>query len=96
MATPEREYQKLTGKRRGRVVSSFVAPVTCQLWLGKDHLLHVYNERYSESYKRFYFQDIQVLGLQTTSRRMIINLINAAIASPARVIKSHGSLALTA
>jgi hypothetical protein len=31
------------------------------LWLGSDHLLSVQNHNYTESYRRFYFKDIQAL-----------------------------------
>ncbi|HUA39339.1 MAG TPA: hypothetical protein VMA35_13185 [Candidatus Sulfopaludibacter sp.] len=40
------------------------------LWLGKDHLLCVDSSGYSETYKRFYFRDIQAVTVQQTDRHL--------------------------
>ena len=45
------------------------------LWLGKDHLLSVNSNGYSEEYKRFYFCDIQALTLVACRRRIIWNWV---------------------
>jgi hypothetical protein len=72
----ETNYRKLTPKRR--VGNTLVTATTYQLWLGDDHLLHIYNERYSESYKRFYFKDIQAFVITQNSRRMILSYVHGA------------------
>ncbi len=69
---PEKEYQRLT---RGRSRSAFgaVSVSRSSLWLGKDHLLCVDSSGYTETYKRFYFRDIQAFTTVTTKRRTIWN-----------------------
>jgi small-conductance mechanosensitive channel len=66
-------YRPLGGK--GRPAFSFALAATSRLYLGDDHLLYVMNERFSESYKRFYFRDIQALTWHETDRRNLINVI---------------------
>ena len=72
MAEPE--YIKLTPPRqRGgfAVASSYRS----NLWLGKDHLLCVETEGYTESYKRFYFRDIQAITLRKNSRWLVLAVV---------------------
>ena len=45
------------------------------LWLGKDHLLFVESNGYTESYKRFYFRDIQALMVEKTQTFKIVNVV---------------------
>lgn len=70
MATPENPvaYRKLTGWKRG------LGTLT-QLWVGPDHLLHIHSTGYTESYRRFYFRDIQSMLIVHTNRRLIINCV---------------------
>ncbi len=42
------------------------------LWRGSDHLLLVQNRIFTQSYKRFYFSDIQGLVAQVTDRRATV------------------------
>src|SRR5512133_3376683 len=51
-------YLRLT---RARLRSTFAVAVTSRsiLWLGPDHLLVVDTSGYTETYKRFYFRDVQ-------------------------------------
>jgi len=46
-----------------------------QLWLGREHLLSVDWDGYREYYKRFRYQDIQVLMVRRTAEGKIINMI---------------------
>ena len=55
-------YRKLTRVHRG-------IGLMTQLWLGRDHLLHVTSTGYTESYRRFYLRDIQTLLIVHTARR---------------------------
>ena len=65
----EFQYQRLT--RSGmRTVSS-----RGSLWLGSDHLLSAESNGYRETYKRFYFSDIQAIIVQHTKLRVIWNAI---------------------
>lgn len=73
MATDKPAYRPLGGK--GRAAFSVAVAGTYRLYLGSDHLLYVCNERFSESYKRFYFRDIQALVLSQTARRNTFNII---------------------
>lgn len=70
----EREYTKLTPPRQRRgfaVISSSRA----NLWLGKDHLLCIETEGYTEAYKRFYFRDIQAITLRKTVRMLVLAIV---------------------
>ena len=65
----EFQYQRLTH-------SGFIAVHSRgSLWLGPDHLLSVESNGYRESYKRFYFRDIQAIVIQHAKRRVIWNAI---------------------
>lgn len=44
------------------------------LWLGMDHLLSIDSKRFSEDYKRFYFDDIQAIITRKTVTGKIQNL----------------------
>ncbi len=65
---PEKEYQRLT-RARARSAFAVASMSRSSLWLGKDHLLCVDSSGYSETYKRFYFRDIQAISIQRTERR---------------------------
>jgi hypothetical protein len=70
----EQKYQRLA---RARANSNFAVAFTSRasLWLGEDHLLCVESNGYTETYKRFYFRDIQAITLRQTKRRLIWNWI---------------------
>ncbi len=40
---------------------------TYSLWLGPDHLVNVCRHAYVEDYQRFYFEDIEVMILRSTT-----------------------------
>ena len=53
-----------------------VARITCRLWLGDDHLFQVESAGgYSETYKRFYFRDIQAIYLRKTNSWQTVNFV---------------------
>lgn len=56
--TPSK-YTRLPG--RGRNWAG-----VCRVWLGEDHVLVVQSQGYSETYKRFFFKDIQAIILHRT------------------------------
>ncbi|MGA9780158.1 MAG: hypothetical protein WBS33_18005 [Verrucomicrobiia bacterium] len=76
---PEKEYQRLT-RARARSAFAVAAMSRTSLWLGKDHLLCVDSSGYSETYKRFYFRDIQAISIQRTERRQWWTIILGFIA----------------
>ena len=63
------EYVKLPGSGflTGRTTSS-------RLWLARDHLLDIETAGFSESYKRFYYRDIQALVIRKSERRLHWNI----------------------
>ena len=69
MASNRKKYRKLPGKSYWN-----------SLWLAEDHLLSVENREYSESYKRFYFNDIQAIICRRTRQLMIENTIALLVA----------------
>ena len=71
----EKQYERLTRARRRQ--AGFVAAtyIRTSLWLGKDHLLCIDSNGYSETYKRFYFQDIQAVSIRLTQRRQVWNWV---------------------
>lgn len=71
---PDIRYQRLTYSR-SRSAFSVVFMIRRSLWLGPDHLLCIDTNGYSESYKRFYFRDIQAIIVRETARRKIWNVI---------------------
>jgi len=50
-----------------------------RLYLGPEHLLQVTSNGYSETYKRFFFQDIQVISLHKTVAGTIGNVVWASL-----------------
>jgi hypothetical protein len=71
----EKQYQRLTWARRRQAGFVVLTYARSSLWLGKDHLLGIDTNGYSESYKRFYFQDIQAVTIRLTPRRLIWNWV---------------------
>ncbi|HLN02212.1 MAG TPA: hypothetical protein VK335_23185 [Bryobacteraceae bacterium] len=53
----ERRYRRLPGR-------PFSAISRDSLWLAEDHLLSVQSNRFSETYRRYYFRDIQAFTIQ--------------------------------
>jgi len=67
-------YQRLTPSRSTTIVAVAVTN-RASLWLGPDHLLLVHSNGYTETYKRFYFRDIQALTVQQTSASTFLNRV---------------------
>jgi hypothetical protein len=59
MAKAPKEYRKLPG--RGATLTHYV-----RLYAGADHLLQVASTGFTESYKRFYYRDVQAITLRKT------------------------------
>jgi len=49
------------------------------LWEGPDHLLQVERDHYTETYKRFFFADIQSINLRRDGRRSTYNIVFGSI-----------------
>jgi hypothetical protein len=67
------KYIRLPG--RGRTMSG-----TSRLYLGNDHILMAQSVGYSESYKRFFFADIQAIIVRKTIAGMVWNGVWGLIA----------------
>jgi hypothetical protein len=70
MIRSKKEYIQLPG-------SYFSLKTSAKLFLGKDHLLSLQNTGYTESYKRFYFKDIQAIVAQKTGDGMLWSIVHA-------------------
>jgi hypothetical protein len=87
------EYKRLT---RARSSGAFAVAVRSRtsLWLGTDHLLFVNSSGYTETYKRFYFRDIQIFVVQKTQRATVVNIVLTIllvmILAPALVAQAIG------
>jgi hypothetical protein len=68
-------YRRLTRSRRRREKGWLASMMLrSSLWLGDDHILCLDSTGFSEEFKRFYFKDIQVIGMRTTRRRLDWNI----------------------
>ena len=72
-----REYQRLPG--RGTQVEGnrwlAVSRSLCTVWMARDHLLLVSRAYYTETYKRFYFRDIQAVVIRKTAAAFVGNIV---------------------
>jgi hypothetical protein len=75
----EREYKRLT-RAGSRTALGIITVGRSSLWLGKDHLLVIDTNGYTENYKRFFFRDIQALLIRQTQRWLIWALVFGALA----------------
>ena len=68
MATPTIPYRRI----RGLGTSAFEY---VRLYVGPDHLLSVTSSGYSETYKRFYFRDIQSITVRKSNLGKVWNIV---------------------
>lgn len=73
-----KEYTKLTPPRR-TAGFAILSVTRSNLWLGKDHLLGIETEGYTEKYKRFYFRDIQAITLRRTNRMWTVFVVTGSL-----------------
>jgi hypothetical protein len=71
MANAPKQYRKLPG--RGATLTHHI-----RLYVGADHLLQVSSAGFSETYKRFYFRDIQAITLRKTYVGKAVNAVLGA------------------
>jgi hypothetical protein len=72
MATEPKPYRRLPGHGSG-------AFENLRLYLGSDHLLEVSSSGFTESYRRFYFRDIQTIVLRKSAHGKVWNAVWASI-----------------
>lgn len=75
MADDRIPYQRLPGI--GRSMVGYL-----RLYRGPDHLLLVESTGYSETYKRFFFRDIQAITLRKTGRQTIWTVVLLILTVP--------------
>jgi hypothetical protein len=82
MSNAPKEYQRLPGRGMRTEGNSLIAfsRSFCRLWLGGDHLLLTDRTGYTETYKRFYYRDIQAVLIRKTNSATIWNCIMGAFA----------------
>ncbi len=74
----ERIYHRLPGRGRQFLNSS-------TLWEAADHLLLVQSHLVSESYRRFFFRDVQALVVCETKSGLVMTIVLAALGALACV-----------
>ena len=72
MARPEKIYRRLPGK--GTNLVQYI-----RLYQGPDHLLQVSSTGFNETYKRFYFRDIQAVVLRQSGWWMFWTILWGAL-----------------
>src|SRR6516162_3063872 len=93
----EKKYHRLT-RERGPAQFSVAAITRSSLWLGDDHLLLVECTGYSETYKRFFFRDIQAITISKTKVRVVWNWVWGVLVAIAGLIiwaSSHDASSAT-
>jgi hypothetical protein len=77
MPAQPKEYRRLPGRgvRREGILSSAFTAKRSRLWLGRDHLLLVETQWFTEEYRRFPFRDLQAVIIRQTTRGKITNLV---------------------
>jgi len=79
MSKAPKEYQPLPGRglrSEGRIVA--FTRTYCRLWLGRDHLLLTDRSGYTETYKRFYYRDIQAVTIRKTNKAAAWNYVTGS------------------
>lgn len=79
MSEPAIKYKRIRGwgsRRRGFLFRA----ARCSVWLGPDHLLSVDRSWINESYKRFYFRDIQSITIEQTRTALVWNYVFGSVA----------------
>lgn len=70
----DRRYRRLPGR-------AFSPISRDSLWLAEDHLLSVQSNRFSETYRRYYFRDIQAFAIQRTAPLTPLTYLSGAVAA---------------
>jgi len=87
----ELNYKRLS-RARSRSTFAVAFMSRSSLWLGEDHLLGVDSNGYAETYKRFYFRDVQAITIRATKRRVVWNWILGVLAAFCLARCNFGSL----
>jgi len=74
----DKEYTRLTWSH-ARSLFSVAVTSRSSLWLGKNHVLSIDTNGYTENYKRFYFRDIQAIVIRKTENWKFIALALGAV-----------------
>src|SRR3954469_18983648 len=84
-------YRKVSSS----AVSGRLASSAMSLWQGADHLLQIERDHYAESYRRFYFADIEIFTIRLDNRRrniaIVFGIVVAAMVFLAVVLNTGGA-----
>jgi hypothetical protein len=80
------QYKRLPGIKRG--LAGYET-----LWMGSDHLLSVYSVSFSETYKRFYYADIQAFITRRTAAGKILNILYGILGGASLILYFQSSKA---
>jgi len=69
-----RRYRRLPGR-------AFSLISRDSLWLAEDHILSVQSNHFSETYRRYYFRDIQAVAIQRTAPISPLTYVAGAVAA---------------
>ena len=61
------------------MLSGKLATTMASLWQAEDHFLQVEKDHYTETYRRFYFADIESFTVRVTKRKWTISFVLGAI-----------------
>jgi len=69
-------------RRYSRLPGRAFSPISRDsLWLAEDHILSVQSNRFSETYRRYYFRDIQAIAIQRTAPVTPLTYVAGAVAA---------------
>ncbi len=71
-------YRRLPGRTPWLRFGGVSAP-SSSLWLGLDHVLKVDRSSSRETYKRFYYRDIQAIVVEESSRRFTLTVFSLPV-----------------
>ena len=78
MAATTTTYRRLPGRTAWFRFGGSNSP-SCSLWLGPDHLLKVERSTSRETYKRFFYRDIQSIFVEQSPRLRSLTALNGLI-----------------
>lgn len=75
MSESNTSYERIRGKGRDNLFHGS----TVRMFLGLDHLLQISTAEYRETYRRYYYRDIQAIVVRHSNYRLYANIIMGSI-----------------
>ncbi|MCF7853652.1 MAG: hypothetical protein K9N51_02550 [Candidatus Pacebacteria bacterium] len=73
-SSTDNRYRRIRGHKLKKPRLLTISQPRSSIWLASDHLLHVEWHYLSESYRRFYFRDIQAILIQRTKLGLVLTI----------------------